>query len=134
LQNPLNLFHTSSMPLAAALVTLGWDFYDAEPITRLVDEHGKETVKFWFHAAHPTTGESAFATFEKFDKHAEVFAAEHPEHPLNYIRAALLNRNELVGLVKKTHRLVTIARNGKRIAISERADAETKKKFSRFLA
>jgi hypothetical protein len=131
---PLNLFHTTSIKLAAALVTLGWNLYEDEPVTRLVNEDKSETTRFFFHAPHPETGQSAFDIFTKFDKQAEVFNATDPDHPLNYIRAALLNRDELIGLVKRTARLVTISRNGKRIAISERADAETKKNFARFLS
>lgn len=134
MHQPLDLFHTTSIKLAAALVTLGWNLYEAEPVTRLVNEDKSETTRFFFQSRHPETGESAFDIFTKFDKQAEVFNSTDPEHPLNYIRSALLNRDELIGLVKRTHRLVTISRNGKRIAISERADAETKKNFARFLS
>jgi hypothetical protein len=134
MQQSLDLFHTTNIKLAAALVTLGWNLYEAEPVTRLVNDDNTETTRFFFHSRHPESGHSAFDIFQKFDKQAEVFNSTDPEHPLNYIRAALFNRDELVGLVKRTARLVTISRNGKRIAISERADDETKKKFARFLS
>jgi hypothetical protein len=130
---PLDLFHTVNLKLASALLTLGWNLYEQEPVTRIVNPDQTETTRFFFLSRHPETGASAFEVFKNFEKHAEVFATADPEHPLNYIRAALYNRDELVGLVKRTHRMVSIHRNGKRIAISEHADAETKQKLAKFI-
>lgn len=126
------LFHTSNLKLAATLVTLGFELHEA-PVTRQVRNDGNETTVFWFHGTHPQTGESAFDAFQNFTKRAEFFAESNPEHPLNYMRTVLFNRDELVDLIRNTPRDVVIERNGRRIAIRETASEETKKKFAALL-
>jgi hypothetical protein len=126
------LFHTSNLKLAATLATLGFDPHEA-PITRQVRSDGNETTIFWFKASHPHNGESAFDVFQNFTKRAEFFAESDPEHPINYMRAVLQNRDEFIDLIRNTPRDVVIERNGRRIAIRETASEETKKKFAALL-
>lgn len=126
------LFHTSNLKLATALVTLGFELNEA-PVTRQVRSDGNETTVFWFKGAHPENGQSAFDVFQNFTKRSEFFAESHPEHPLNYMRAFADNRDELIDLLRNTPRDVVIERNGRRIAIRETASEETRKKFAALL-
>lgn len=128
----LELFHTTNLKLATALVTLGFELHEV-PITRQVRSDGNETTVFWFKASHPSGGDSAFDVFQNFTKRSEFFAESHPEHPLNYLRAFADNRDELIDLIRNTPRDVVIERNGRRIAIRENASDETKKKFAALL-
>ena len=126
------LFHTSNLKLATALVTLGFELNEA-PVTRQVRSDGNETTVFWFKGSHPENGQSAFEVFQNFTKRSEFFAESHPEHPLNYMRAFADNRDELIDLLRNTPRDVVIERNGRRIAIRETASEETRKKFAALL-
>ena len=128
----LQLFHTSNLKLAASLATLGFELHES-PVTRQVRNDGNESTVFWFKATHPQTGESAFEVFQNFTKRADFFTESNPEHPLNYMRAVLHNRDEFVDLIRNTPRDVVIERNGRRIAIRETASDETKKKFAALL-
>lgn len=126
------LFHTSNLKLATALVTLGFELHEA-PVTRQVRSDGNETTVFWFNASHPDNGQSAFDIFQNFTKRSEFFAESNPEHPLNYMRAFADNRDELIDLIRNTPRDVVIERNGRRIAIRETASEDTRKKFAALL-
>ena len=128
----LELFHTTNIKVATALVTLGFEMNEA-PVTRQLRAGGSETTVFWFKGTHPESGQSAFDVFQNATKNSEFFEAKHPDHPLNYIRAALQNRDTLIDLVHGTPRDVVIERNGRRIAIRENASAETKRKFAALL-
>ncbi len=128
----IELFHTSNLKLATALVTLGFELNEA-PVTRQVRSDGNETTVFWFKATHPDNGQSAFEHFQNFTKRSEFFAESNPEHPLNYMRAYADNRDELIDLIRNTPRDVVIERNGRRIAIRETASEETRKKFAALL-
>ena len=66
-------------------------------------------------------------------KDGEELERKDPENPINYIRAALANRDVLVELIRDTPRIIEIERDGKKIAISEKASIQTKKEMSAFL-
>jgi hypothetical protein len=129
--NPQEMFHTSNLKVATALVTLGFELC-APPVTRQVRDDGRETTIFWFQPTNPD-GKSAMDVFRGMTKDGEKLAADDPENPINYLRCALANRDELVSLVKNSPRHVVVSRNGKKIAIREDASEETREKFSRYL-
>lgn len=131
---PLSLFSTRDLKVAVALLTLGFEpESDAAPVTRIKRESGQESVVFWFKAAHPITAQSADEIMRHMTTGADEFAAKNPEHPLTYIRAALLNRDELVSVIKATPRQLIFERNGKIISMSENATAEDKARFAKFI-
>jgi hypothetical protein len=67
-----------------------------------------------------------------FAKGDDLFTAD-PESPVAYMLAVLRNRDELVGVVKRTPRQVVFERNGKIISISENATEADKKRFAKFI-
>jgi hypothetical protein len=130
----LQLFSTQNLKVASVLTALGFNFEnDAAPVTRVSRQNGNESTVFWFHALHPTTGQTADQVNRWMTVEGDDFCDKNPEHPVAYMRAALMNRDELVGVVKRTPRMCVIERNGKTIAISEHATDEDKKRFAKFL-
>jgi hypothetical protein len=95
----------------------------------MVRPDGKESTVFWFDELS-TTGAKARDVVLGMTKEADALDASDPENPINYIRAALLNRDTLVDLVHSTPRRIIIERNGKRIAIREDATDADKKNFA----
>jgi hypothetical protein len=104
-------FYTANIKVATALATMGFAMKQPEPVTRMVRPDGKESTIFWLGMT----------------KEGDALDASDPENPINYIRAALLNRDTLVDLVHGTPRRIIIERNGKRIAIREDATDADKK-------
>lgn len=125
------MFHTSNIKVATALVTLGFELA-RPPVTRIVRDDGKDSTVFWFHPRN-AEGKAAMDVFKGMTKDAEGLNTRDPENVINYIRCALSNRDELISLIRNTPRSVVIERNGRKIAIREDADEETRAKYSQFL-
>jgi hypothetical protein len=66
-------------------------------------------------------------------KDAESLAMSDPENPINYMRCALANRDELIALIRKAPRHIVIERNGRRVAIREDASEEQRKQIADML-
>ncbi len=127
------LFSTRDLKLAAILSTLGFEFENPDcPATRIRRESGDESTVFHFLANHPTTGQRADDIMRAFAK-GDALLESDPESPVAYMLAALRNRDELVGVVKRTPRQVVFERNGKIISISEHATPEDKARFAKFI-
>ena len=127
------VFSTRDLKLAAILATLGFEFENnAAPATRIKRESGDESTVFHFLADNPTTGQRADDVMRAFAKGDDLLEAE-PESPVAYMLAVLRNRDELVGVVKRTPRQVVFERNGKIISISENATEADKKRFAKFI-
>jgi hypothetical protein len=126
------VFSTRDLKLASILETLGFEFENPErPATRIKRESGEESTVFHFLADSPT-GRRADDIMRCFAK-GEAYITEHPEEPLSYMMAVLLNRDENVRVVKQTPRQIVFERNGKIISISENATAEDKARFAKFI-
>jgi hypothetical protein len=63
-------------------------------------------------------------------KGGEDLDKSDPENIVNYLRSFAANRDVLVDIIRGTPRMIEIERNGKRIAISENASEEMKRKFA----
>jgi hypothetical protein len=50
-----------------------------------------------------------------------------PESPIRYVRAALENRETLLGLMKRAEPIMSIQRGGQTLLVSERASPELKR-------
>jgi hypothetical protein len=127
----MKLFQTINLKAAVALATLGFK-PNNPPVTRIVRQDGKESTVFWFDCINDK-GQDASEVYRAMTKDGEELERKDPENPINYIRAALANRDVLVELIRDTPRIIEIERDGKKIAISEKASLETKKEMSAFL-
>jgi hypothetical protein len=127
----MKLFQTINLKAAVALATLGFK-PNNPPVTRIVRQDGKESTVFWFDCVNDK-GQDASEVYRAMTKDGEELERKDPENPINYIRAALANRDVLVELIRDTPRIIEIERDGKKIAISEKASLETKKEMSAFL-
>jgi hypothetical protein len=122
--------YTQNIKAAAALTTLGFKHKESSPCVRVHREDGKETSSFWFEE-HGPNGLRASRVIHWMTKgHAELEESD-PEHPVNYIRAGFVNRETWIDVHKSTPRVLELKRNGKILYLSENADEETRRKFSK---
>jgi hypothetical protein len=122
--------YTQNIKAAAALTTLGFKHKESSPCVRVHREDGKETSSFWFEE-HGPNGLRASRVIHWMTKgHAELEDSD-PEHPVNYIRAGFVNRETWIDVHKSTPRVLELKRNGKILYLSENADEETRRKFSK---
>jgi hypothetical protein len=125
------MFHTTNLKAATALVTLGFDLL-TPPVTRTVRDDGEESTVFWFEPRNKE-GCKAMDVYRDMTKGSDALRAADPENPINYMREALHNRDELISLIRNTPRNVVIKRNGRSIAIREDATKEQKNQFKTYL-
>jgi hypothetical protein len=121
--------YTSNLKAATALATLGFKFAPGNPVTRIVRTDGKESTVFWFEAVN-REGRKAAEVILGMTKGGEDLDKSDPENIVNYLRSFAANRDVLVDIIRGTPRMIEIERNGKRIAISENASEEMKRKFA----
>ena len=122
--------YTQNIKAAAALTTLGFKHKESSPCVRVHREDGKETSSFWFEENGPNGLRASKVIFWMTKGHAELEESE-PEHPVNYIRAGFVNRETWIDVHKSTPRVLELKRNGKILYLSENADEETRRKFSK---
>jgi len=125
------MFHTTNLKAATALVTLGFELL-TPPVTRTVRDDGEDSTVFWFEPRNKE-GKKAIDVYRGMTKGADELNASDPENPINYIRTALGNRDELISLIRNTPRNVVIKRMGRSIAIREDASKEQKDQFKPYL-
>jgi hypothetical protein len=122
--------YTQNIKAAAALTTLGFRHKESSPCVRVHREDGKETSSFWFEEHGPNGLRASKVIFWMTKGHAELENSD-PEHPVNYIRAGFVNRETWIDVHKSTPRVLELKRNGKILYLSENADEETRRKFSK---
>jgi hypothetical protein len=122
--------YTQNIKAAAALTTLGFRHKESSPCVRVHREDGKETSSFWFEEHGPNGLRASKVIFWMTKGHAELEESD-PEHPVNYIRAGFVNRETWIDVHKSTPRVLELKRNGKILYLSENADEETRRKFSK---
>ena len=125
------MFHTTNLKAATALVTLGFELLNP-PVTRTVRDDGEDSTVFWFEPRNKE-GKKAIDVYRGMTKGGEDLNESDPENPINYIRTALGNRDELITLIRNTPRNVVIKRKGRSIAIREDATNEQKEQFKPYL-
>lgn len=120
------LFHTTSVKVATALLTLG---FQKLAISRMKRSQNRETVVFWFS---PTNAEgiTASSVCKGMTAGADVLMRKDPENVINYLRCALANRDELIADIHNTPRMIVIEKDGRTVAISENASEATKKSIA----
>lgn len=125
-------FYTANLKVATALVTLGFAPKMPNPITRTVRSDGRESTVFWFDATNKD-GMQADEVFRGMTKGAEDIEKTDPENPINYIRAALQNREVLVDWIRATPQRVEVEIKGKKLLIRRDASEEDKKQLIKYL-
>lgn len=125
-------FYTANLKVATALVTLGFAPKMPSPITRTIRSDGRESTVFWFDATNKD-GMQADEVFKGMTKGAEDIEKTDPENPINYIRAALQNREVLVDWIRATPQRVEVEIKGKKLLIRRDASEEDKKRLIKYL-
>ena len=124
------LYHTLNLTVADILLTLG---FKLETFTHIVRSDNKESKEFWFAAESDKCEFQADKVAHYATKGARELEAINPEHPILWIKAALENRNQLIDIIKKSPRMVTIYNGEKTALIAETASAETRRQVAELL-
>lgn len=110
---------TTNLKDAAVSAAAGAVLRPYDPVTCTVDESGRSQYTFWFSSG----GEEAHAQMQL--PWSEMTC--DPESWIRYARAALENRETLLGLMKRAERILVIKRGGQTLLVPERARPEIKK-------
>lgn len=111
---------TTNIKVAAAASAFGAKLRQSDPVTCIVKEDGHRQYTFWFTISG---GEEAKAEMER----TWADMKSDPESPIRYVRAALENRETLLGLIKRAEPILSIHRGGQTLLVSERASPELKR-------
>ena len=111
---------TTNIKIAAAVAAFGGKLRTQDPVTRFIKEDGSQQVTFWFESDNK--GGKVRAEMEK----NWVDMTSDAEHPLRYVRAALENRETLLGLVKRAEPIQVIQRGGQTLFVPLNAKPELK--------
>jgi len=123
------LFHTTNIKVATALLTLGFDKITISSMTRTDKQN---SIVFWF-AGSNADGLKAAAVHHGMTKGGEALARKEPENIVNYLRCYAGNRDELIADIHNTPKMVVIEKDGQKIAISATASDETKRQIAEMI-
>ena len=111
---------TTNIKVASAVAAFGGRLRASDPVTHIIREDGSRQVTFWF--------ESGAGDRVKMEMEAKWLEMKSdPESPIRYVRAALENRETLLGLVKKAEPIQVIERGGQTLLVPLNAKPELKK-------
>lgn len=110
---------TTNIKVASAVAAFGGKLRSIDPVTRFI-KNGVTQVTFWFLSG---AGSEAKAEMERDWKDMKSDA----EAPIRYVRAALENRETLLGLVKRAEPIQVIQSGGQTLIVAENARPELKK-------
>jgi hypothetical protein len=112
---------TTNIKVAAAASAFGAKLRPMDPVTCIIKEDtGQKQFTFWFTISG---GEEAKAEMER----TWVNMKSDEESPIRYVRAALENRETLLGLMRSTEPIISIQRGGQTLLVSQRASPELKR-------
>ena len=111
---------TTNIKVASAVAAFGGKLRNNDPVTTQVFEGGRRQVTFWFEA-----GAAQEARTEMECSWPDMKSDK--ESPIRYVRAALENRETLLGLVKRAEPIRVIQRGGQTLLVPENARPELKK-------
>ena len=118
---------TTNIKVASAVAAFGGKLRTTDPVTTQVFEDGRRQITFWFQA----NGSGAMARDEMERSWAEM--KSDSESAIRYVRAALENRETLLGLVKRAEPIRIIQRGNQTLLIPENAKPELKKAILKHL-
>lgn len=116
--------------VADILLTYG---FKLETFTHVMRADGKESKEFWFSASSPKCEFDAQKVADYATTKHEELEAKDKEHPILWMRAALMNRNQLVQIIKEAPRMVEINNGKRKCLISENASEETKRQVAEMI-
>ena len=111
---------TTNIKVASAVAAFGGKLRTSDPVTHLIKEDGTRQVTFWFES-----GEGDKVRAEMEAKWADM--KSNPEAPVRYVKAALENRETLLGLVKRAEPIQVLQRGGQTLLVPLNAKPELKK-------
>jgi len=117
---------TTNIKVASAVASFGAKPRSIDPVTRVIKDDGSAQATFWFE-----TGAGAEARAEMECPWSEM--KSDPESPIRYVRAALENRETLLGLLKRAVPVRVIQRGGQTLLVSENATLEQRKAILKHL-
>jgi len=110
---------TTNLKDAAVSAAAGAALRPYDPVTCTVNEDGRSQYTFWFSGG----GEEAHAQMQL----SWSAMTCDPESWIRYARAALENRETLMGLMRRCERILIIKRGGQTLLVPERARPEIKR-------
>ena len=112
---------TTNIKVAAAASAFGAKLRQSDPVTCIIKEDtGQRQFTFWFSISG---GDEAKAEMER----TWADMKSDSESPIRYVRAALENRETLLGRMKRAEPIRSIQRGGQTLLVSERASPELKR-------
>ena len=117
---------TTNLKVASAVAAFGAKPRPVDPVTRVIKD-GQQQVTFWFISV----GNGDVAKKEMERTWADMQSDE--ESPIRYVRAALENRETLLGLVKRAEPIRIIQIGGQTLMVPENASPERKKALLRHI-
>lgn len=117
---------TTNLKVASAVAAFGAKLRPVDPVTRVIRD-GQQQVTFWF----VSDGAGDVAKKEMESNWVEMQSDE--ESPIRYVRAALENRETLLGLVKRAEPIRIIQVGGQTLLVPENASPERKKALLRHI-
>jgi len=115
---------TTNIKIASCVAAFGGTLRQSDPVTHIVKEDGSRQVTFWFNS-----GEGTEAKAEMERNWGDM--KSDSESPIRYVRAALENRETLLGLVKRAEPIQIIKRGGQTLLVPINAKPELKKAILR---
>ena len=112
---------TKNIKVASAVAAFGGRLRSIDPVTRFIKADGFQEVTFWF--ASDGQGDKIKKEMER--NWADMQSGD--EEPIRYVRAALENRETLLGLVKRAEPIRVIQTGGQTLIVAENARPELKK-------
>lgn len=110
---------TTNLKVAAAAAAFGAQIRPYDPCTCTVSEDGRRQYTFWF------SGDGGEARAEMERSWSEMQSGA--ESPIRYVRAALENRETLLGLMKRAEPILVIQRGEQTLLVPQRAKPELKR-------
>lgn len=117
---------TTNLKVASAVAAFGAKPRPIDPVTRVIKD-GQQQVTFWFIS----DGNGDIARNEMERTWADMQSDQ--ESPIRYVRAALENRETLLGLVKRAEPIRIIQIGGQTLMVPENASPERKKALLRHI-
>jgi hypothetical protein len=112
---------TTNIKVASAVAAFGGKLRTQDPVTRFIKPDGTQQVTFWFQS----DGQGDLIKKEMERNWVEM--KSDPEDAIRYVRAALENRETLLGLVKRAEPIRVIQTGGQTLIVAENARPELKK-------
>jgi hypothetical protein len=116
--------------VADILLTYGFELVT---FTHIVRSDGKQSKQFWFSSDSKECAMDAQEVADFATTKHEQLTATDKEHPILWMRAALMNRNQLVEIIKQSPRMIEITNGGRKCLIAESASEETKRQVAEML-